>query len=769
MNITVQLSRDFPFQPFQIKNALELFDEGATIPFIARYRKERTGSLDELQLRDLLHKYNYYKELEERRGTILESIRSQGKLTDELSAAINACLDKTELEDLYLPYKPRRTTRATKAREAGLEPLARILAEYSDATTDPLHEATRFLDPEKGIDTPGKAIQGACDILAEELSDDAEHRKWMRELSYDSGFMTSTVKKESEGKKSKFEMYYDFRESVRTLPSHRILAMLRGEKENVLRLSLEIPRDTAIAYLSGKLMVNPGSAAREYLLRTAADSFDRLIQPATETEIRKELRERAETEAFKVFGANLQALLVAPPAGRKAVLGIDPGFRTGCKVAVIDDTGKYLEHVTIYPHEPQKKIEESGRMIEYLISSFGIGLIAIGNGTASRETDEFIRSLLVKIPENSRPVHVIVSEAGASVYSASDVAVREFPDLDLTVRGAISIARRLQDPLSELVKIDPKAIGVGQYQHDVNQTKLKESLDEVVESCVNSVGVDVNLASEELLKYVSGLNRLIAQNIVTYRNGHGAFQSREDLLHVPGLGSRKFQLAAGFLRIAGANHPLDNSAVHPERYGLVAEMAAAINTTIGEMIGNGDLIRKIDKTRFINDEVGLPTIEDILRELEKPGRDPRARFTYARFRDSITKIEDLQEGMILEGTVTNVTNFGAFVDIGVHQDGLVHISEMADAFVTDPRRVVSAGQVVQVRVMKVDHELRRIALSMKKHGNPRDIPDRMERNANYGIPNEKKASSGRKERPGGDPGKKLKTCKPKISIRKIMP
>jgi uncharacterized protein len=771
MDITRRLIEDFSLQPFQVAHTIALFNEGATIPFIARYRKERTGSLDELQLRDLQHKYTYYKELDERRLSILESIASQGKLTVELEAKIKASLNKTELEDLYLPYKPRRTTRATKAKEAGLEPLARLLVALQDAAANLTLLAAPVLNPEKEIDTADKALQGACDILAEEVADDAETRKWMRELARRDGVIGSEVKKEFDGKKTKFEMYYHFRESVKTLPSHRILAMLRGEREKVLRLSLEVPREEALLYCVSKLILHPHSAAADLLRSTAADSLERLLLPATETEIRREMRERAEKEAFRVFGANLQALLVAPPAGRKAVLGVDPGFRTGCKVAVVDDTGKYIEHVTIYPHEPQCRVEEAEREIDRLIGAYAVKFIAVGNGTAGRETDAFIRKALLKLPEASRPLPVVVSEAGASVYSASDVAVKEFPDLDLTVRGAISIARRLQDPLSELVKIDPKAIGVGQYQHDVNQTRLREALDEVVESCVNSVGVDVNLASEELLKYISGLNRPIAANIVAFRDEHGAFDSRSGLLNVPGLGSKKYQLAAGFLRIPGASHPLDNSAVHPERYDLVAAMARELGVTLQELVGNNALIGKIDKKRFVSEEAGMPTIEDILRELEKPGRDPRAAFSYARFRDTVTTIEDLQEGMILEGIVTNVTNFGAFVDIGVHQDGLVHISEMADTYVKDPRKVVSAGQVVSVRVVKVDAELKRIGLSMKKQREPED--------GNAGTENRRRdfqhpgASSLQHRQFGGiresTAPKKLTTCKPKVNIKRIMP
>ncbi len=773
MNIAEQLTREFNLQPFQVENTLALFDEGATVPFIARYRKERTGSLDEIQVRDLQHRYTYYKELEERKETILESIRSQGKLTPELEKKINETLSKTELEDLYLPYKPKRTTRATKAKEAGLEPLADWIYDLTDSGADPLSKAAEFLNPEKEIDTPQKALQGAKDILAERLSEDADIRKWMRELASDEGQIVSAVKKEFEGQKTKFEMYYEFKEKVSSLPSHRILAMLRGEREKVLRLSLEVPSETAIAYLNEKLIKHPESAAVQLLKETVADSYDRLLLPATETEIRKEIRDRADEEAIKVFGENLEALLLAAPAGRKSVIGVDPGFRTGCKVVVVDDTGKFIENTTIYPHEPQKDVKGATAVMLALIQRHNVRLIAIGNGTASRETDEFIRTVLKEVPAEIKPLSVVVNEAGASVYSASDVAIKEFPELDLTVRGAISIARRLQDPLSELVKIDPKSIGVGQYQHDVNQTRLKDSLDEVVESSVNRVGVDINLASEELLKYVSGLNRLIAANIVNYRNGHGAFSSRQELLKVPGLGEKKFQLAAGFLRIPGGKNPLDNSAVHPERYELVEKMASQLKTTLHELIGNTALLRTVNKKEFVTDDVGLPTINDILSELEKPGRDPRAEFKYAHFNDEVTEISHLKEGMVLEGTVTNVTNFGAFVDIGVHQDGLVHISELSNTFVSDPKQVVKVGQVVKVRVLKVDAQLKRIALSMKLEevGNTSGGAPRPKREPQK-QPEQKKASMKDLQAKFGslDKGKdKLKTVKPKINIRKLLP
>jgi len=807
MDICAQLIVEFGLQEVQVKNTLALFDEGATVPFIARYRKERTGSLDEIQVRDLMHRYAYYKELDERRAAILESVTSQGKLTPELEARIKATLSKTELEDLYLPYKPKRATRATKARDAGLEPLADWLCALEDAAGGVLAKAAEFLNPEKEVDTPEKAVQGAKDILAERLSDDADVRKWMRELAADQGFIVSAVKKEFEGQKSKYEMYYNYREKASAMPSHRVLAMLRGEREKTLRLSLDMPAESAVQYLGSRIVKFPESAAAPYLREAAADSFDRLLQPATETEIRREIREKAEEEAIRVFGQNLEALLLAAPAGRRSVIGVDPGFRTGCKVVVVDDTGKFVENTVIYPHEPQKDVEKARAVLLALVKRHGARLIAVGNGTAGRETDEFVRAALEDVPEEERPVCVVVSEAGASVYSASDVAIKEFPNLDLTVRGAISIARRLQDPLSELVKIDPKSIGVGQYQHDVNQTRLKESLDEVVESSVNRVGVDVNLASEELLKHVSGLNRLIAANIVNYRNEKGAFSDRYEIQKVPGLGEKKFLLAAGFLRIPGGGNPLDNSAVHPEAYDIVTKMAKQLKTTINEMIGNTNLLRGINRNDFVTDEVGLPTISDILSELEKPGRDPRAEFRNARFSEEVTEIAHLKEGMILEGVVTNVVNFGAFVDIGVHHDGLVHISELSHSFVYDPKTVVKAGQVVKVRVVRVDPELKRVALSLKLEAEPGapprqsapndggyrrrvvgSTPNRSpesRRSGNPSLPIHRASASSPAKPPqrepatvqalkdkfgnGKQPSGQLKTVRPTINIKKLLP
>jgi uncharacterized protein len=713
MDIIKQLVSEFNLKTAQISNTLQLLREGATVPFIARYRKEMTDNLDETQIRGIERKNQYYLDLEERRDTILISIKSQGKLTPELEKKILGTLNKTELEDLYLPYRPKKATRASKARDAGLEPLACWIHELQEETADLLSKAAEFINEEKGYDTPEKALQGASDILAEELANDADIRKQLRSLALHEGIIVSTAKKQYATQKTKFQMYHDFNEKVDRIVSHRMLAMLRGEKEKVLSLKLEVPADKFLKQMESAFIRHPRSAASVILKDITKDSLERLLLPATENEIRRDLRERSELEAFKVFSANLRELLLAAPAGHKPVLGIDPGFRTGCKIVGLDKTGKFLENRTIYPHPPQKDTKEAEKTIINMVERHGIELIAVGNGTASRETEAFVQQAINKIPEIKRPICVIVSESGASVYSASKLAAEEFPDFDVTVRGAISIGRRLQDPLSELVKIDPKAIGVGQYQHDVNQKNLKSALTDVVESCVNMVGTDLNLASVELLKYVAGLSRTTATHIVEYRDNHGAFSSREELKEVPGIGDKSFVQAAGFLRIPGAPNPLDNSAVHPERYVLVEKMAEAVNVRLEKIIGKVDLIRRIPKEKFISGDVGLPTIEDILLELEKPGRDPREEFRYAQFSDEVKEMTDLEPGMVLEGTVTNVTNFGAFIDIGVHQDGLVHISQIADCYVDDPRNFVKVGQIVKVKVLQVDVDLKRISLSLK--------------------------------------------------------
>jgi uncharacterized protein len=714
LDIARQLATELKIDLGQIGRTFALLDEGGTVPFIARYRKEHTGNLDETIIRDLEHRRRYYLELEERRETVLASIREQGKLTPELEAAILGTTSKTELEDLYLPFKPKRSTRASKAREAGLEPLARWLVGLDDPAAELDAEAAKFLAPDHGYDTAEKALRGAADILAEEWAEDGGARRLLRDLILKEGVLISKARKEFEGKKTKFEMYHDHREVVGEPASHRVLALLRGEREKVLKLELEYPRTRAVRDLVFRFIRHPKGAAAGLLLETIVDALDRLLLPSLETEVRNALKEFAEAEAIRVFGANLRDLLLTPPAGRRPVLGIDPGFRTGCKIAAVNGLGQFQEYRTIFPNAPKNDTDGAKQTLLEMSVGNAVEIIAIGNGTASRETETFVRQALDELPAARRPVCLVVNEAGASVYSASELAKREFPRLDVTVRGAISIARRVQDPLSELVKIEPRSIGVGQYQHDVDQAALKASLDEVVESCVNAVGVDVNLASEELLKYISGLNRATAAAIIQHRNARGPFRSREGLKEVKGVGAKTFELAAGFLRIPGAMNPLDNSAVHPERYALVEKMAETLGTSVRGLIGNGEILGSVDIGRFVSEEAGRPTVEDIMRELEKPGRDPRGAFHYASFSEGVKTVEDLAPGMILEGVVTNVANFGAFIDLGVHQDGLVHISELAERFVSDPRKAVKVGQVVKVKVLKVDSDLRRISLSMKQ-------------------------------------------------------
>ena len=714
MDIAGQLASELGIELGQVNRTLALLDDGGTVPFVARYRKEHTGNLDETKIRDLAHRARYYRELDERRETILGSIREQGKLSPELEARIRETASKNELEDLYLPYKPKKETRASKAREAGLEPLARWLVELEDEAANLEAEAVEFLAADRGYDSAEKVLRGAADILAEEWAEDGEARKWLRALVLKEGVLISKVRPEFEGQKTKYEMYHAHRELLGEEASHRVLAMFRGEREKILKLELEYPRTLAVREFVYRFVRHPKSASAGLLLETVVDALDRLIAPSIETEVRSGMREKAEAEAIRVFAANLRDLLLAPPAGRRAVLAIDPGFRTGCKIAVVDATGKFVTYRTIFPHKPKNDIDGAKLTLLELIVEHGIKLVGIGNGTAARETEEFVRQALAELLPPRRPACLVVSEAGASVYSASELAKREFPKLDVTVRGAISIARRLQDPLSELVKIEPRSIGVGQYQHDVDQAALRCALEEVVESCVNAVGVDLNLASEELLRYVSGLNRATSAAIVAYRRAKGVFHTRAELREVKGIGARTFELAAGFLRIPGAMNPLDNSAVHPERYALVESMAAALGKSVAEIIANGPLLADLDPSRFVTDGAGLPTIQDILRELEKPGRDPRGEFRSASFNEDVRTFDDLQPGMILEGVVTNVANFGAFVDLGVHQDGLVHISELADRFVADPRATVKVGQVVKVKVLRVDHELRRCGLSIKQ-------------------------------------------------------
>jgi uncharacterized protein len=698
-------------KPLQVEHTVELLQEGATVPFIARYRKEHTGELDEVQIRTVEEQFSYFCELEERKVTVLKSIDEQGKLTPELRQRIENSRQKTEVEDLYLPYKPKRRTKATIARERGLEPLADLVAAQELTAGTPEEVAFPFVNPDKEVPDAVAALEGAGHILAERLSDDADARAMVRRLTGEQGIMTSRVASEFKEQVTKFEMYYDFQEPLKAIPSHRMLAMRRGEKEAVLFLSITAPVEQILAGLKSRLILR-NSIFTPLLERVAEDAYKRLIAPSIEVELRLESKERADEAAITVFARNLRELLLAPPAGGKRVLGIDPGFRTGSKLAVVDETGRFREHVTVYPHIGEGRIPQAKQDLLRLVETHNIEMVAVGNGTAGREMEIFVKETLAGVGKKL-PV-VSVSEAGASVYSASEIAREEFPELDLTVRGAISIARRLQDPLGELVKVDPKSIGVGQYQHDVNQTMLKKALDGVVESCVNYVGVDLNTASWALLSYVSGVGPSLAKAITRYRDDNGSFESRKALLKVPRFGAKAFEQAAGFLRIRDGKHPLDNSSVHPERYALVEAMAADLGVSLAQLMNDAARVAEIDLKRYVTGEVGLPTLNDIVAELKKPGRDPRSQFQTVAFRDDIREISDLKEGMILQGAVTNVTAFGAFVDIGVHQDGLVHISHLANRYVKDPNDAVKAGQIVKVKVLSADPQRKRIALSIKE-------------------------------------------------------
>lgn len=686
---------------------VRLLDEGATVPFISRYRKEATGSLDEVQIIQIRDEIERLRQLEQRKESVLKSIESQGKLSEELRQKITDAETLSSVEDLYLPYKPRRRTKATIAREKGLEPLALFILEQNNQAV--FEEAEKYLSTEKEVSSVLDALQGARDIIAEMLSEDAIVRESMRDLFKKQGIIKSRVIRGKEEAGEKFEDYFEWEEKLMNCPSHRLLAMRRGEKEDILILDIVIDNDEALAMIEKKYIKSRGETATQ-IKEAIEDGYKRLLQPSIEAEMRVLTKQQADEKAILVFADNLRELLLSSPLGQKTILALDPGFKSGCKVVVLNKEGKLLEDTVIYPHEPQRRTVEAEMVILAYCQRHQIEAIAIGNGTASRETEQFIRNIDV-LPK-SIPV-IVVSEAGASVYSASDVAREEFPDKDVTVRGAVSIGRRLADPLAELVKIDPKSIGVGQYQHDVDQNLLKNKLDEVVASCVNAVGVELNTASKELLSYVSGIGPALAQNIVTYRNSMGAFQSRKHLLEVPRMGEKVFEQCAGFLRISQSNHPLDKSAVHPESYHIVEKMAADLNCGIDQLMENKDLRKKINLNTYVTEQVGLPTLKDILSELEKPGRDPRKSFELFSFDENVHEIRDLREGMRLPGIVTNVTNFGAFVDIGVHQDGLVHISQLADEFVDDPNKIVKVGQKVWVNVTEVDEKRKRIALSMK--------------------------------------------------------
>jgi protein Tex len=687
---------------------IELLDDGGTVPFIARYRKEVTGNLDEVAIRAIEEKLAYFRELEERRESILASIAEQGKLTDELKARIEAVLDKSELEDLYLPYKPKRRTKATIAREKGLEPLAAYLWAQQPAE-EPLETlAPKFVNAELGVATVEEALEGARHIVAEWTSEDANLRKALRALVFEEGVVISRKVVDAIDEREKFRMYYEYKEPVKTIPSHRMLAIRRGEAEKVLYFLIDIEAERALAVVRNHVLRAPGDWTPQLSL-AIEDAWKRLLNSSIQGEIRLELKRRSDVEAIQVFRDNLYNLLLAPPAGPISVLGIDPGLRTGCKVAVVDQTGKLLAHDVFYLHTSKHGNAEAMPKLEALLRKHNVRAIAIGNGTASRETDAFVREFL-REKGIAEIFSVTVSEAGASVYSASDIARQEFPDLDLTVRGAISIARRLQDPLSELVKVDPKSIGVGQYQHDVDQRQLADSLEKVVESCVNRVGVDLNTSSWTLLRYVSGITERTAMNIVTYRNEHGSFRARTQVLDVPGIGPKTFEQSAGFLRIRNGHNPLDMTAVHPESYAVVEQIATTLDTSVDELIRQPELLEKVDRNRL---SVGTYTLDDILAELRKPGRDPRDKFVAPQFREEVREIADLEVGMVLEGAVTNVTKFGAFVDVGVHQDGLVHISELSNKYIKDPAEAVKTGQIVKVKVLSVDVKTKRIGLSIK--------------------------------------------------------
>lgn len=718
-NINHILSKELGISLKQVTSVIEMLDEGNTVPFIARYRKERTGGLTDEVLRKFNERLTYLRNLESRKEDVLRIIEEQEKLTPELKLKIEKANTLTEVEDIYRPFKAKKRTRATMAVEKGLKPLAELIL-LGEFNGDIVEEANKYINEEKGVKKEEEALQGAMDIISEIISDNADYRKWIRNFVQKDGIIQ--VKGSSE-EQTPYEMYYDYKEPVRTIPSHRILAINRGEKEKILSVKVTCNDDKIIDYLNKKVLKG-NKITDKYLEESIKDSFKRLIYPSIEREIRSELTSKGEEGAIDIFKANLKALLMQAPIKGKVVMGFDPGFRTGCKVAILDETGKFVENTTVYPTAPQNRIDETISTLKKLIKKHGVQVISLGNGTASRESEEVIAKMLKEIKDETGKelFYVIVSEAGASVYSASELANKEYPDLDVTVRGAISIGRRLQDPLAELVKIDPKAIGVGQYQHDVTQKKLDESLAGIVEDCVNNVGVDLNIATPSLLSYISGINASIAKNIVDYREENGKFKSRKELLKVKRLGQKAYEQCAGFLRVMESKEALDNTSVHPESYGVAKELIKTLGYT-EEDLKNGKLV-DIDervKAKGISNlakelEVGEPTLNDIIKEIKKPGRDPREELPKPIFKSGVIEMKDLKPGMILMGTVRNVSDFGAFVDIGVHQDGLVHKSQMADSFVKHPLDIVKVGDVVEVRILDVDLKRKRISLSMKKEG-----------------------------------------------------
>jgi protein Tex len=716
-NIEIRLSQELQITLEQVNNVIGLLDEGNTVPFIARYRKERTGGLNDDVLRRFFDRLTYLRNLEERKSDVIRLIEEQGKLTEEIKGSILKCETLTEIEDIYRPFKPKKRTRAIIAEEKGLKPLANIIWE-GNFKGNIKEKASQFISEEKGVESAQAALQGAMDIISEMISDEPEHRKWIRSLIHKEGVLET---KGSSGEPTPYEMYYDYRETVRTLPSHRILAINRGEKEKVLSVKVVVDESKIIDYLNRKCV--KGNASTDYLIEESVkDSLKRLIYPSIEREIRSELTDKGEAGAIDIFKANLKALLMQAPIKGKIVLGYDPGFRTGCKVAILDDTGKFLDKVTVYATAPQNDVEGSIKILKNLVYKYNVEVISLGNGTASRESEEVLARLIKEVKEErgKELFYVVVSEAGASVYSASELAAKEYPDLDVTVRGAISIGRRLQDPLAELVKIDPKSIGVGQYQHDVTPKKLDESLKGIVEDCVNNVGVDLNIATPSLLSYISGINASIAQNIVAYREENGKFKNRKELLKVKRLGQKAFEQCAGFLRVMESKESLDNTAVHPESYEAAKALITILGYSMEDLKANklGDIEDRVGEKGVDNLAqtlgIGVPTLKDIIKEIKKPGRDPREELPKPIFKTGVIDINHLKPGMVLMGTVRNVSDFGAFVDIGVHQDGLVHKSQMADRFVKHPLDIVKVGDIVEVRVLEVDQKRKRISLSMKK-------------------------------------------------------
>jgi uncharacterized protein len=746
MNYELKIASELSIKPNQVKATLDLLDEGGTVPFISRYRKEATGSLDEVQVAAIRDRVTQLRELDKRKEAVLKSIEEQGKLTDVLKKSVEEAETMSKLEDIYLPYKPKRRTKATIAREKGLEPLAELIFEQKSSNLT--SEAESYVSEEKEVKSADEALQGARDIIAEWINENASLREKMRKLFLEDGTFSSKVIPGKEAEAAKYKDYFDWSEPIKSAPSHRILAMRRGEKELFLMLDSCPEELDALGLIEREILADEANESVDQVKLAVKDAYKRLLKPSMETEVRLLTKKKADEEAIRVFAENLRQLLLGAPLGEKSVMAIDPGFRTGCKLVCLGPQGQFLQYEAIFPHEPQRRTAEAGMTVKSLVEKYQVQAIAIGNGTAGRETEAFVKSL--GLPKSV--IVTMVNEAGASIYSASEVAREEFPDLDLTVRGAVSIGRRLMDPLAELVKIDPKSIGVGQYQHDVDQNSLKNALDDTVMSAVNGVGVEVNTASKQLLTYVSGLGPVLAQNIVDFRNQNGPFASRSQLLKVPRLGDKAFEQAAGFLRIGQAKNPLDASAVHPERYALVESMAKDLGASVAELVQSEDLRKKINLKSYVSDQVGLPTLQDILEELAKPGRDPRETFEVFQFEESVNAISDLKTGMKLPGVVTNITAFGAFVDVGVHQDGLVHLSHLADRFVKDPNEIVHVNQKVQVTVMEVDVARKRIGLSMKsdpfaERGKKMDKPNR---------------NTQRKEEPQGTMAEKLAMLKGKF-------